>query len=128
MTNKVIPAQPVNSNGVHNHGVYIYSVCKTVENRHKVKSRLKEASEHLLVEDAKNRDPPLVLKNVLLINIDEDISKVPGNQNGEKIYLVSSLRPQCNLVQFQYYLTNYTYSLIYQLHSDWTQIPWRIFL
>lgn len=56
--------------------------CKTREERERVKERLKEAGDHLLVEEVENRDPMLVLRDVLACNSDMDITTALRNQNG----------------------------------------------
>lgn len=53
----------------------------TVEEREKVRKRLATKNANLIVEDVKNKDPLLVLRNVLAINTDEDILKALRNQN-----------------------------------------------
>lgn len=55
--------------------------CDTKEEREKVKERLEKAGKHLIVEDAKNKDPLIILKDVLLANSDEDVIKAMKNQN-----------------------------------------------
>lgn len=57
--------------------------CSTKEEREKVKDRLLKAGKHLNVEDAKNKDPLIILKDVLLANSDEDVIKAMRNQNRE---------------------------------------------
>ncbi|XP_063827121.1 uncharacterized protein LOC135076627 [Ostrinia nubilalis] len=57
--------------------------CKTEEARRRVKERLKGAEDHLTVEEIKNHDPMVVLKDVLKMNSDEDIMAAFKNQNGE---------------------------------------------
>lgn len=54
---------------------------KTVEEQRRVKERLGRTGNHLIVEEAKNKDPLLVLKDVLLVNKDEDVLKAIRNQN-----------------------------------------------
>lgn len=56
--------------------------CKTEEERERIKERLKSADDRLIVEEMKNQDPMMVLKDVLLINSDEDVLKALRNQNG----------------------------------------------
>lgn len=55
--------------------------CDSQEDRQKVKERLEKAGKHLVVEDVKNKDPLIVLKDVLLINSDEDVIRAMRNQN-----------------------------------------------
>lgn len=54
---------------------------KTKDDQNKVKERISKASKNLIVEEVKNKDPLLVLKDVLLVNTDEDILKALKNQN-----------------------------------------------
>lgn len=53
----------------------------TKEERDKVRKRLEASNADLLVEEVKNKDPLLVLRNVLAINKDDDILKAFKNQN-----------------------------------------------
>ncbi|XP_063539417.1 uncharacterized protein LOC134748560 [Cydia strobilella] len=53
----------------------------TREEREKIKERLAKEGTNLVVEDAKNKDPLLVLRSVLTINSDEDIVRALRNQN-----------------------------------------------
>lgn len=53
---------------------------KTKEEQNKVRERL-EKSGHLLVEEVKNKDPLLILRDVLLVNTDDDVLKALRNQN-----------------------------------------------
>lgn len=53
----------------------------TKEEREKVKERLGKDSVSLNVEDMKNKDPLLILRNVMSYNTDEDIAKALRNQN-----------------------------------------------
>lgn len=53
--------------------------CGTREEREKVMQRLKNAD--LQVEEIKNKDPLVILKDVLQINTDDDILKALKNQN-----------------------------------------------
>lgn len=55
--------------------------CHTKEEREKVKDRLVKAGKQLIVEDVQNKDPLIILKDVLLINSDEDVLKAMRNQN-----------------------------------------------
>lgn len=57
--------------------------CNSEEDRKRIKDRIVAAEEHLLVEDAKNKDPLLVLRDVLKIHTDEEIIKALRNQNRE---------------------------------------------
>lgn len=55
--------------------------CATKDERNKIKDKLEKAGKHLVVEEVKNRDPLVILKDVLLINSDEDILRAIRNQN-----------------------------------------------
>lgn len=55
----------------------------TKQERDKVKDRLSRRTADLVVEDIRNKDPLLVLKNVLTINSDEDVVRALRNQNKE---------------------------------------------
>ncbi|XP_069363469.1 uncharacterized protein [Maniola hyperantus] len=55
----------------------------TAEERNKAKDRLVGEGTGLVVEDIKNRDPLLILRGVLLVNTDDDITKALRNQNRE---------------------------------------------
>lgn len=55
--------------------------CDSKEEREKVRNRLATAGKHLIVEDVKNKDPLIILKDVLLVNSDEDVLKAMRNQN-----------------------------------------------
>lgn len=55
--------------------------CDTKEEREKVKDRLEKAGKHLIVEDVKNKDPLVILKDVLLVNSDEKVMTAMRNQN-----------------------------------------------
>lgn len=57
--------------------------CRTQEERKKVKERLEEAGAHLVVEEMENKNPLIILRDVLLIHSDEDILKALKNQNRE---------------------------------------------
>lgn len=54
---------------------------KTKEDQTRMKARLGKEGSHLVVEEVKNKDPLLILKDVLLINTDEDVLKALKNQN-----------------------------------------------
>lgn len=56
--------------------------CKTEEERNKIKERIQKAGKHLCVEDVKNKDPLLILKDVLNYNTDEDVLSALRKQNG----------------------------------------------
>lgn len=53
------------------------------EERNKARQRLERDGVHLLVEEVKNRDPLLKLRDVLSMNTNEDIIKAFRNQNKE---------------------------------------------
>ncbi|XP_069363495.1 uncharacterized protein [Maniola hyperantus] len=55
----------------------------TAEERNKAKDRLVGEGTGLVVEDIKNRDPLLILRGVLSVNTDDDITKALRNQNRE---------------------------------------------
>lgn len=55
--------------------------CKTEGDRNALKDKLKAAKDTLKVEDATNKDPLIVLNDVLKNNKDEDILKAMRNQN-----------------------------------------------
>ena len=55
--------------------------CKTQEERRKIKERIEAVGQNLIVEEVKNKDPLLILKDVLLIHSNEDILKALQNQN-----------------------------------------------
>ncbi|KAL0821386.1 hypothetical protein ABMA28_004871 [Loxostege sticticalis] len=56
--------------------------CRTVEERERVKERLKGASDRLNVEDMKNHDPMVILRDVITQHTDNDIKTAIRNQNG----------------------------------------------
>lgn len=58
--------------------------CGTKEEREKAKKLLERAD--MVVEEAKNKDPLLIARDVLLINSDEDILLAIRNQNKELFY------------------------------------------
>lgn len=55
--------------------------CDSKEEREKVKDRLKNAGKRLIIEEVQNKDPLIILKDVLVSNTDEDILKAMKNQN-----------------------------------------------
>lgn len=55
--------------------------CKTEEERQIIKDRLKKAEGHLTVEEVKNKDPLVILRDVFLFNTDEDVLKALKIQN-----------------------------------------------
>lgn len=55
--------------------------CKSEQEREKVKQRLKTAEEHLNVEEMRNKDPLVILRDVLKCNSDEDVLNALRNQN-----------------------------------------------
>lgn len=54
---------------------------QTEEERGKIKDRLQKEGVDLTVEEVKNKDPLLILRNVLVVNTDEDVLKALRNQN-----------------------------------------------
>lgn len=55
---------------------------KSKEEREKLKEKIGKDGALLNVEDVKNRDPLLILQNVMLYNSDEDVIKAIKKQNG----------------------------------------------
>lgn len=55
--------------------------CGTKEEREKVITRLRKAGDDLHIEEIKNKDPLIILKDVLQYNTDEDVLKALENQN-----------------------------------------------
>lgn len=55
---------------------------RTVDEQWMLKERLSKTGSNLIVEEVKNKDPLLVLRDVLLVNTDDDIFKAIKNQNG----------------------------------------------
>ncbi|KAL4707275.1 hypothetical protein ACJJTC_019813 [Scirpophaga incertulas] len=62
--------------------------CGTEEERRRVKERLLGAKKELTVEEIKNHDPLVILRDVLYVNTDEETGKALKNQNKE-IFKVS---------------------------------------
>ncbi|KAL0822877.1 hypothetical protein ABMA28_004869 [Loxostege sticticalis] len=56
--------------------------CRTVEERERVKERLKGASDRLNFEDMKNHDPMVILRDVMTHHTDNDIKTAIRSQNG----------------------------------------------
>lgn len=56
--------------------------CSTMAERDQVAERLKRSGGHLKVDEIKNRDPLLLLRDVLNYNTDEDILSALRKQNG----------------------------------------------
>lgn len=56
---------------------------RSKEDQIRMKERIGQMGKNLTVEEVKNKDPLLVLKDVLLINTDEDVLKALKNQNRE---------------------------------------------
>lgn len=73
--------------------------CKTVTEREKIKERLKKAEKYLKVEEIKNKDPLLMLKDVFQYNTDGDILKALGNQNRE---VFKDLKEQDKRIDIKY--------------------------
>ncbi|XP_073967118.1 uncharacterized protein [Choristoneura fumiferana] len=57
--------------------------CGSEQERKKIKERLEASGEHLIVEDVKNKDPLLILRDVLKIHSDNEVLKALRNQNRE---------------------------------------------
>lgn len=55
--------------------------CRTEQERRKVKDRLEAAGEDLVVEEVKNRNPLLILKDVLKVHDNAEIVRALRNQN-----------------------------------------------
>lgn len=55
--------------------------CKTIEERKKIKDKINEATKELNVDNIKNKNPLIILKNVLNYNNDEEIINGLKNQN-----------------------------------------------
>lgn len=55
--------------------------CKTEEERNRLKERLKNAEEQLNIQEVKNKDPLIILRDVFKYNSDEDIIAALKNQN-----------------------------------------------
>lgn len=55
--------------------------CRTEEERQAVKERLRKAEKHLQVEEMQNKDPMVILRDVLHYNTDEEIIRAMRNQN-----------------------------------------------
>lgn len=73
--------------------------CKTEGERDKVKERLKKANEHLQVEEVKNKDPLLILKNILKYNSDDDVLSALRKQNAD---VFEHLDPTDNRMEIRY--------------------------
>lgn len=54
---------------------------RTKEEQNKMKDKLSREGNKLIVEEVKNKDLLLILRDVLLINLDEDVLKAQHNQN-----------------------------------------------
>lgn len=72
---------------------------KSVEDQKKVKEKLEKTGNHLIVEEVKNKDPLLVLRDVLLVNTDEDVLRALRNQNRS---VFEGLDPGENRVEIKY--------------------------
>lgn len=55
--------------------------CKTEQERRKIKERLEAAGQHLVVEEVTNKDPLIILRDVLSIHSDEEVIRALKNQN-----------------------------------------------
>lgn len=57
--------------------------CRTEEQRQKIKDRLRKVENQLNVEEIQNKDPLLILRDVLQIHSDEDVIKALRSQNDD---------------------------------------------
>ncbi|CAK1588833.1 unnamed protein product [Parnassius mnemosyne] len=73
--------------------------CCTQEEINRVKERIKNASEHLNVDDIKNKDPLVILKDVLQYNSDEEIVKAIRVQNTQ---LFKELQDEEDRIEIKY--------------------------
>ncbi|XP_028156634.1 uncharacterized protein LOC114350160 isoform X2 [Ostrinia furnacalis] len=64
--------------------------CATEDERRKVKDRIDGAGGLLIAEDMKNKEPLLVMKDVLLLNSDEDVLKALRKQNGDILQYIAN--------------------------------------
>lgn len=71
----------------------------TEAEREKLKSKLSQVKDHLIVEDIKNRDPLLVLRGVLSVHKDDDILKALKNQNKD---LFAGIDKKEDRMEFRY--------------------------
>lgn len=55
--------------------------CRTEEERQIIKERLKRVEDHLTVQEVKNKNPLVILRDVFRYNSDEDILSALWNQN-----------------------------------------------
>lgn len=55
--------------------------CKTNEDRQNLKARINSADDHLTVQETKNKNPLVILKDVLAYNSDEEVLTALRNQN-----------------------------------------------
>ncbi|XP_026331273.1 uncharacterized protein LOC113238652 [Hyposmocoma kahamanoa] len=65
--------------------------CRTKDERAQIKERLEKSGKRLVCEEVQNKDPLLILKDVLNKNNDEDIEKALKNQNR---HVFSGLEPK----------------------------------
>lgn len=54
---------------------------KTRDDQTRIKEKIGQMGTNLVVEEVKNKDPLLILRDVLLVNTDEDVLKAFRNQN-----------------------------------------------
>ncbi|CAD0206062.1 unnamed protein product [Chrysodeixis includens] len=73
--------------------------CETKEEIGKVKERIKNAGTNLTVEEVTNKDPLVVLMEVLKVNTNDDVLKGLRNQNG---HLLKGLREEDDRVEVKY--------------------------
>lgn len=55
--------------------------CRSIEEKNKIKKRLEGKREHLEIKDVENKDPLVVIKNLLSYNTEEDIKQAIRTQN-----------------------------------------------
>lgn len=73
--------------------------CRNENDRKKIRERIEETGDQLVAEDIRNKDPLLVLRDVLTINSDEDVLKALTNQNKD---LFSDLQHGEDRLQIKY--------------------------
>lgn len=73
--------------------------CQSKEDLEKITAKIKNPQNHLRVESMKNKDPLVIIKDVLSFNTDEDIVTAIKNQNG---HLLSSISPDDLRVEVKY--------------------------
>lgn len=73
--------------------------CRTEEERNKIKERIEGSGKRLICQDVHNKDPLLILKDVLLINNDSDVLKAIRNQNQN---IFRAIDPKDDRVEIKY--------------------------